>query len=214
MSIDPLNLANNGSNKNGHLLPFADIIYDRFSASENLHVDNKVLTKDAPIPVRTKKGVVDVDVAIHHGYLTAYPRLKTNIISSKGDKEEITLENPYYELIFPAQEHCQKATGETRKAIINEIARAIRTAASNLSSDRRQAINQLKPALEKKDVWVANNLKDVPFAFEPKGREDLLSLAAYYKLTGKLPPKVDLALEPGSAVYPARHLLHIFGEAA
>ena len=212
MQIDPTSPSNNGNNRNSHLLALADVVYERFSNSEKLYVDNDVLTKDAPIPVMTKRGVVDVDVAIHHGYLVAYPRLKTNIVSIQGEKQEIKLENPYHELIFPSQEHCQKAIGETRKAIVKEIAKAIRTAASNLSSDRKQALKQLKSALEEKEVWVADKLTDVPFALELKNKQDLLTLAAYHKLTGRLPAQVDEVLEPGSVVYAGRHSLNIFGE--
>lgn len=205
----PVNPVNPDRNNKAHLVPFAYAAYRRFSKEKDLYLDHKDFIT---IPVQSGNEIVNVNVAIHHGYLVAYPELKTTVINSLGEREEIKIENPYQELIFPAQTIYQNAKGPTRKAIVSEIAKAAEAAADSTSSDRKQAIKQLKPELEKRKTVIFKRIDDVPFSLEPICREELLTVAAICKLTGKLPPPVDVALKPGSGVYVDRRNINIFDE--
>lgn len=212
MQIDPTNPAGKGNNdSNDATLALSQIAYRRFSKERGLHLDHKDLLV---IPVKTKRGsIVDVNVAIHQGYLVASPDIKT-VINEQGFKKEIKLEAPYQELIFPAQAQYQKAKGEVRAAFIKQIAEAVGEAANFAHLDRKKALQTIIPKLKLTETPLVDKKADIPFGFSRTYHGYTESVAAFCRLTGKLPPKMEPYLGPESFAHAGVSTLSIFNEAA
>lgn len=212
MQIDPTNPAGKGNNdSNNATLALSQIAYKRFSKETGLHLDHKDLLV---IPVKTKRGsIVEVNVAIHHGYLVAYPDIKT-VINEQGFKKEIKLEAPCQELIFPAQAQYQKAKGEVQTTFIKQIAEAVEEAANFAHLDRKKALQAIVPKLKLTGTSLVDKKADIPFGFNRTYQGYTESVAAFCKLAGKLPPNMKPHVGPEAVAHAGASTLSIFNEAA